>query len=354
MNVLLLNNYNDPRTIGGIQSFIRVLYDFFPDKSLSISLFEEIDNIIYDDPRLLFCFKKYSLTLRVLNRLFLGRFYDMYLKYKINNINHDVVIMASPLELKYYSRKKSNVKKILVQHTMPDRMYNSELYFNSDDLLLQRCRDEINILIALSEYDREIFISKYGFDKDKVKVIRHPSLIPNRREYKKKNKNLIIISRLDNTCKRIDLAIEGMSSLPDFNLHIYGDGPDEYKLKKMVNDNNCNNIFFHGSTSNIAEKLDENSIFIMTSDLEGYGITLIEAMRRGLPIILRDTYPAAKDIIFNNGVLLDKKWNKDEFSSAVKFCFDNYDELSLNSLKQGERHDFSIIEKSWHSIMNGL
>ena len=48
----------------------------------------------------------------------------------------------------------------------------------------------------------------------------------------------------------------------------------------------------------------------MTSDFEGYPITLIEAMRRGFPIVLRNTFDSAQDIVINNGVLLEKEWDK--------------------------------------------
>ena len=63
-----------------------------------------------------------------------------------------------------------------------------------------------------------------------------------------------------------------------------------------------------GRTSKIQEKLDEVGIFVMTSDYEGYAITNIEAMRKGFPIILRNTFDAAQDIVIDNknGILFRK------------------------------------------------
>ena len=92
----------------------------------------------------------------------------------------------------------------------------------------------------------------------------------------------------------------------------------------------------------------------MTSDYEGYPITDIEAMRRGLPIVLRNTFDSAPDIVQDNGILLDKEWDEDKFVEAVKKVYDNYEYYSKNSLKMGKRHDFEVIKKEWDKLFNNL
>ena len=89
----------------------------------------------------------------------------------------------------------------------------------------------------------------------------------------------------------------------------------------------------------------------MTSDYEGYPITLIEAMRRGLPIILRNTFDSAQDIVIDNGILLEKEWNENKFVEAVKKVYDNYEYYSENSKKLGKRHNFEIIKKEWDKLL---
>ena len=122
---------------------------------------------------------------------------------------------------------------------------------------------------------------------------------------KQKNKRLIIIARLENKQKRLDLAIRAMKKLSDFTLEIYGAGSDEEMFRELIKQEKLeDNVFLMGATNKVKEKLDECSIFIMTSEFEGYGITNIEAMRRGLPIVLRNTFDAAPDIVQNNGCLL--------------------------------------------------
>lgn len=91
----------------------------------------------------------------------------------------------------------------------------------------------------------------------------------------------------------------------------------------------------------------------MTSDYEGYPISIIEAMRRGLPIVLRNTFDSARDIVIDNGVLLEKEWNEDKFIEAVKKIYDNYEYYSENSKKLGERYSLEVIKKEWDKLFKG-
>lgn len=92
----------------------------------------------------------------------------------------------------------------------------------------------------------------------------------------------------------------------------------------------------------------------MTSDHEGYPITSIEAMRRGLPIVLRNTFESAQDIIEDNGILLEKEWNEDKFAEAVRKIYDNYEFYSKNAVEMGKRHNFEVIKFQWEELIADL
>ena len=162
-----------------------------------------------------------------------------------------------------------------------------------------------------------------------------------------------MIARIDNQQKRFDLAIRAMKKLSEFTLDIYGDGPDMEKCENIIKNENIKNVFLRGSTNKVQEKLDESGIFIMTSDYEGYGITNIEAMRRGLPLIIRNTFEAAQDIVIDNGILLEKEWDEAKFVEAVRKVYDNYEYYSENSKKLGERHSPEVIKKEWDKLLIG-
>ena len=216
-------------------------------------------------------------------------------------------------------------------------------------------RDYIDCFVFLSKYDQEKFVKELNLDINKTKVIRHCCEVELLEKEKLRNKKLIIIARLENKQKRIDLAIKAMKKLPDFTLEIYGAGPDEEMLNNLIKQEKLeDNVFLMGATNKVKEKLDECSIFVMTSDYEGYGITSIEAMRRGLPIVLRNTFESAQDIIENNGILLEKEWNEDKFTEAVRKIYDNYEFYSKNAVEMGKRHDFEIIKFQWEELVKNI
>ena len=137
-------------------------------------------------------------------------------------------------------------------------------------------------------------------------------------------------------------------------MNFYESGNSILKGNFEVKENNLNNVILYGGTNKVKEKLDEVGIFIMTSDFEGYPISTIEAMRRGLPIILRNTFEAAQDIVIDNGILLEKKWNEENFIEAVRKVYNNYKFYSENSIKQGKRYDLKKIENEWQNLMQNL
>lgn len=146
-----------------------------------------------------------------------------------------------------------------------------------------------------------------------------------------------------------------MKKLSEFTLEIYGSGQDEKILKQMVIDEKLEErVFFKGATNKVKEKLDEAGIFIMTSDYEGYPITTIEALMRGMPIILRNTFESAPDIVQNNGILLDKEWDEDKYVEAVYKIYQNYDYYSKNAIEMGKRHTFEVIKNEWVNFINKI
>lgn len=146
-----------------------------------------------------------------------------------------------------------------------------------------------------------------------------------------------------------------MKKLPDFKLYIYGDGEDKSFLQNLINSENLSKqVFLLDKVTNIAETLDKHHIFVMTSDYEGYGIVNIEAMTRGLPIILRNTFESAEDIVQNNGILLPATWNEDDFVNGIKKIYENYDYYSANSIAMSQKYRYSIIEKKWQDLIEKL
>ena len=105
------------------------------------------------------------------------------------------------------------------------------------------------------------------------------------------SKKIITVSRLVKKNGVGDLieAMSGIrSELPDYRLQIIGSGPLEKKLKLQVKNLNLEDgIEFLGEISNdlLPEYLSVADIFVRPSLSEGLGISFLEAMASGVPII---------------------------------------------------------------------
>ena len=315
----------------GIQTFVRRIKKFYNNEVVLLTNKNKdekiypVDNVIE--------IGSLNIIFRIINRLLKDKIRKFLVIRQLKKLNPEIIICNMPYELEMIKDFKCK-KKILVQH------FNFEKFI-SDVSRMKKIKDSLDNYIVLSPYDKEKFQKGFGISEEKMRVIRHSCDMEILKNKKEKNRKLIMIARLDNKQKRFDLAIKAMKKLPEFTLDIYADrvnGEEKLNmLKNIVKENKIDNVYFRGSTTKVQEKLDESGIFIMTSDFEGYSITLIEAIRRGLPIILRNIFDSASDIVIDNGVLLEKDWNEDKFVEAVRKTYDNYEYYSENSKKLGER-----------------
>ena len=345
--IVILTLAAHPMAQGGIQTFVRRIKKYY-DNNVILLTNKNKDKKIYliDD---VVEIGSLNIIFRTINRILKDKIRKYLVIKELKKIKPEIIICNFPYELEIIKDFKCK-KKILVQH------FNFERFI-SDIFRMKKLKEELSNYVVLSPYDKKKFQEGFELSKEKVKVIRHACEMELLQKKKEKNKKLIMVARLDNNQKRFDLAIKAMKQLSEFTLDIYADRVDGEQelnmLKKLTRDNKINNVFFKGSTNKVQEKLDESGIFIMTSDFEGYGITNIEAMRRGLPLIVRNTYEAAQDIVIDNGVLLKKEWNEDKFVEAVRKVYDNYEYYSENSKKLGERHNPEVIKKEWDKLLIG-
>lgn len=351
MKILLNTSYDHPLNSGGVSTFNRNIINIFSDEELIVLAYHSSKLKLFSNniKNLIELYPKNRLFRSIDARIFKYKVQKYMLKNKIEKMNPDICIFNSPNDLEVIIENK-NIKKILVQHINFDKYI--EIY-GKDRIDLGNLIEKIGCFVCLSEYDKERFSKELNISLEKFEVIRHISNIELKKDKKERNKILVMIARLHNEQKRFDLAIQAMKKLPDFTLKVYGDG-SQSMLKELIEKNNLKNVELCGPTNEVKEKLDEAGIFIMTSDYEGYPISLIEAMRRGLPIVLRDTFDSAKDIVINNGVLLEKEWNENKFVEAVKKVHNNYEYCSENSRKLGERHNFEKIKREWKRLFGEI
>lgn len=102
--------------------------------------------------------------------------------------------------------------------------------------------------------------------------------------------------------KRYDLLIRAFGSLadefPDWQLRIYGDGGEAGKLRTLVTELGLSGrALLMGGFSPIDSEWAKGSIAAVTSSAESFGMTLVEAMRCGLPVVSTDCPVGPREIL---------------------------------------------------------
>jgi glycosyltransferase involved in cell wall biosynthesis len=106
--------------------------------------------------------------------------------------------------------------------------------------------------------------------------------------------------------KRFDLMIDAFADVaakyPDWALRIYGGGPDRERLQGLIEDRELGGqVTLMGARSPIEAEFAQASIVVSASDAESFGMTLVEAMRCGVPVVSTDC-PLGPAEIIRHGV----------------------------------------------------
>lgn len=123
-------------------------------------------------------------------------------------------------------------------------------------------------------------------------------------------KTIILCARLQEDSKRISLLVEAFAKLykkfPDWDVRIYGDGPDRGKYEAMISSLGLTGRFLlPGITEDVFKAYKEAHLFCMPSYTEGMSIAMLESQAAGLPYIGFERLPGIKEVIQDgyNGLL---------------------------------------------------
>lgn len=232
-------------------------------------------------------------------------------------------------------------------------------------LSYQQAYSIVDKFILLSDAAVPYFIKLANItDVSKISVINNPmtydKILPIT-EYSKKEKIVLIVSRMEEHSKKLSLAlkawkkIERDKSMNQWILEIVGDGEDLNAYKQWVVKNGLRRVRFYGTQ--VPDKFyKKSSIFLMTSKSEAWGMTIIEAQQQMCVPVAFNSYCAIKDIIKHkrNGLLVDYP-SVNDFSSSICELASNYElrkRMAFNGRSSTKAFSHRLIIKKWNSLLN--
>ena len=195
--------------------------------------------------------------------------------------------------------------------------------------------------------------------EDKFLAILNPNTISACDDVITKEKEILYVGRIEYNQKRTDRVIDVWKELeplyPDWKLTIVGDGDDREDLQKRINEYGLKQVKITGFV-NPQEYYKRASILLLTSEYEGFGLVIVEAMSYGVVPVVYNSFKTASDLITHgyNGLLQESPFSIFDFTRKVRELMDNPD--YLNELSKNGRivsTDFSIdkIVNKWYRLM---
>lgn len=144
----------------------------------------------------------------------------------------------------------------------------------------------------------------------------------------------------------------------DWHLDIFGQGEWHDKLQEMINDLHLTNVHLNQPTNNIGNEYAQSSLIAMTSNYEGFGMVLVEAMACGVPAVAFDCKCGPKDIIDNNanGILVHNGDIKKLADAMMKLMKDETlrKKMSEQAKKVVRTYSEEAVMNKWIHLFNSL
>ena len=159
-------------------------------------------------------------------------------------------------------------------------------------------------------------------------------------------------------------VIRAREAVPELTLDIYGTGGEEKKIREIIEDAKAEDYIRLMGHKNMDERYKDYSAYIAASTSEGFGLTLMEAVGSGLPMIGYDVPYGNQTFIADgeNGYLLTVDREEEGPEEMVEKLVNGLVRLFTEAdLKAFEKKSYQIaepflskhIEEKWMRLVEG-
>lgn len=276
------------------------------------------------------------------------------LKKELTKLSPEIVVLDPDFLLSINDLKKSfpDIKFICWMHNTFD-VYTEKYFKSSRNQLIDNISNADAVICLESDTAK-----KWHAYNANVTIIHNPVTIETNQEVSNLNSHIIsFTSRIAIDHKGLKTLVKVAKELPgDWTIHFAGDGPDRNEFLNLINSAEVGKkLILHGALKDdeLRKHYCNSSIFLCTSNWEGFPLVTIEAMSFGLPLMASDI-PALREVTDNGkyGVLASPK----DISSFVKTLLQlieskqQREKFSRLSLRRVKDFDIKVILPKWVSL----
>ncbi len=349
--------------MGGAETYMLSLIDEFLDKKDKIyfatnkgKFYSELDKNneieLSTIPYVLDIIGNYKGLIKSILLLPLAAIYYFKLLRIYKNKKIDVILMSGFSEkmLVSFLLKFFNIPAVWIEYGPLDVIFKRNLTL---PLLLYRLFDHIPYKIIVPAKNTYSSLERFKIQKDKLQIIPLGTKVGNITSL---NKDYIIgnISRLTREKGQqylINAMPEVLKRVPKARLILVGRGPDkkyfEDLIKKLHLEKSVQLVSYQ---EDLDKTYKEFRLFIFPSDweLEGFGLVLVEAMARGIPIIASNHGPVPEIIRDEkDGVLFTKSSSNNLSEKIVDLITDStkLEDLRVSAYKRA-KEEYNITKSA--------
>lgn len=242
-----------------------------------------------------------------------------------------------------FDKSQSNVAKLMF----------SRLWMNG---LLSKLK-QLNQLVVLTEEDKAAWV-----ELENVVTIPNPLPFFSSAVSSLNNKRVIVVGRY---CyeKGYDYLLQAWAKVQiecyDWQLSIFGDG-DKSVYERMIDELRIDRsrCVLNGRTLDIQSEYVNSSLAVCSSRFEGFGLSIIEAMGCGLPVVAFDCPWGPRSIISDNedGILVETG-DIDRLAEYMIILMLNAEKrrcMSENAIRNVQRFKIEKIAQQWKKLFEEL
>lgn len=281
----------------------------------------------------------------------------------LNDLKADIVISMFDFDVSFLYKIKDGSKKILEIHF--SRYKRLQYHAKGLKKLINRYRSILDKRLA-RKYERFVVLTHE--DLMYWKGLKNIVVIPNAQSFSPygraelDNKCAIAVGRLDYQKGFDELILiwkKITDKFPEWQLHIYGEGPLRSQLQDQIDGYSLTDkVFLKQPIKNIMKIYLDSAVALMTSRYEGLPMALLEAQSCGVPMVAMACKCGPKDIIKSgqNGFLIDEGDHED-FAHKVGLLISDVElrrKMGNNAREMAQNFTVDKIMRQWLNLFNSV